>query len=149
MSSNPFSDQPESNPYASPTPLTGYGSSANPLMIPAIFLLVLSLLFVLLILASLPGQIIRLRAIDTSTPEGVGELIGSIVPLALWPLMNLAIALGAISMIRLQSYRSAFTAAILAVIPVCSPCFLLGIPFGIWALVLLSRPDVRQRFTKS
>jgi hypothetical protein len=114
--------------------------------LPAIFLLTLSSLFVLLIVASLPGQIVRIRAIDTSTAEGAGELFGGVISLALWPLMNLAIALGAISMIRLKNYRSAYTAAILSVIPICSPCFLLGIPFGIWAIVVLNRPEVKQRF---
>jgi hypothetical protein len=82
----------------------------------------------------------------TSTAEGTGELVGSIVSLILWPLMNLAVALGAVSMIRLKSYRSAYTAAILSIIPVCSPCFLLGIPFGIWAIVVLNRPEVKKRF---
>jgi hypothetical protein len=146
MSDNPFRELPNTNPYASPAWQAGYGSSNNPLLLPAIFLLILSSLFVLLIIGSVPGQIIRMRAIDTSTSEGSGELIGSIVSLALWPLMNVAIALGAISMIRLKNYRSAYTAAVLSVVPVCSPCFLLGIPFGIWAIVVLNRPEMKQRF---
>jgi hypothetical protein len=148
MSNNPFSELPNTNPYASPIPGAGSGSSENPLMFPAIVLLILSSLFVLLMVASLPVQFVRIRAIDTSTARGAGELCGSIVSLALWPLMNLAIALGAISMIRLKSYRSAYTAAILSVIPICSPCFLLGIPFGIWAIVVLNRPGMMQRFMK-
>ena len=148
MSTNPFADLPDANPYASPASLNDPGSSGNPLLVPAILLLILSSLFVLFIVVSLPTQFIRIRAIDTSTAEGAGELCGSIVSLALWPLMNLAIALGAISMIRLTSYRSAYTAAILSAIPICSPCFVLGIPFGIWAIVVLNRPDTRQRFSK-
>src|SRR5262245_33786343 len=148
MSNNPFGELPSANPYASPAPQVGYSSSENPLMFPAIFLLILSSLFMLLIIASIPSQIVRMRAIDTSTAEGGGELVGSILSLALWPLMNLAIALGAISMLRLKNYASAYTAAVLSVIPVCSPCFLLGIPFGIWAIIVLNRPEVKQRFTK-
>ena len=116
------------------------------MLFPAIVLLSLSTLFVLLIVASLPGQVVRIRAIDTSTAGGAGELVGSIVSLAVWPLMNVTVALGALSMLRLKHYRSACTAAILAIIPVCSPCFVLGIPFGIWAIVLLQRPEVKQRF---
>jgi hypothetical protein len=145
MSGNPFGELPNTNPYAPPAPLPG-SSSESPLLLPAIALLVLSSLFVLLLLASIPGQIVRMRAIDTSTPEGVGELIGMFMSLAIWILMNLAIAVGAVSMIRLRNYRSAYTAAILSVIPVCSPCLLLGIPFGIWAIVVLNRPEVKQRF---
>lgn len=149
MTNNPFQEPPKTNPYASPAPQAGYGPSNNPLLVPAIVLLIFSSLFVLLIVATLPGQIIRIRAIDVSTPGGVGEFLGSIATLTVWPLLNLAIALGAISMIRLTSYRSSYSAAILSVIPVCSPCFVLGIPFGIWAIVVLNRPTVKQRFLKN
>jgi hypothetical protein len=148
MSNNPFSEPPNSNPYASPRSQAGSGLPENPLAVPAIFLLILSSLTVLLIAASLPGQIIRIRAYDPSTPEGIGGLIGSIGSLALWLFMNVAIALGAISMIRRKNYGSAYTAAILSVIPVCSPCLVLGIPFGIWAIIVLNRPEVKQRFMK-
>ncbi len=144
MSNSPFRTNP--NPYASPAPQADSGSSENPLLFPAIVLLILSLMFVLLIVVSIPPQIPRIRAIDTSTPEGAGEMLGTIMTLTMWPLMNIAIALGAISMVRLKSYRSAYTAAIFSVIPVCSPCFVLGIPFGIWAIVVLNRPVVKNRF---
>ena len=146
MTDNPFRELPNTNPYAPPAPLPISGSSGNPLLLPAVALLVLSSMFVLLMVLSLPRQILRIRAIDTSTPEGSGELIGSIVPLALVPLLNVAIALGAISMIRLKNYRNAYTAALLSLIPLCSPCLVLGIPFGIWAILILNRPEVKQRF---
>ncbi|HVX13543.1 MAG TPA: hypothetical protein VHC22_20325 [Pirellulales bacterium] len=149
MSNNPFAELPNTNPYASPAPQPDSDSSANPLLIPGIFLLTLSLLFVFFILVSLPRQIDLMLAVDPSTPEGVGQLFGSVVSLTSWLMMNLGIAVGAISMIRQKSYRSAYLAAILAVIPVCSPCLLLGIPFGIWAIFLLNRPEVKQRFMKA
>lgn len=146
MSENPFGELPDVNPYAPPAAHAGSGASKNPLLIPAIFLLALASLFALLILASLPSQIIRIRAIDTSTPAGVGELTGSVGSLAVWLLNTVTIALGSVSMIQMKNYQLAQTAAILSVIPFCSPCFVLGIPFGIWALILLNRPDVKQRF---
>jgi hypothetical protein len=120
----------------------------NPLLAPAITLLTLSTLTILMVLASLPGQFIRMRAIDTSTSEGVGELTGMVVTLVLWLLTSAAIALGSVSMLRLKGYSSAYLAAILSVIPICSPCFVLGIPFGIWALVLLNRAEVKHRFIR-
>src|SRR5581483_8572615 len=110
MSNDSSSELPNSNPYAPPSSQFDSGSSGNPLFLPGIFLLILSSLFVWLIFASLPRQIIRIRAIDMSTPEGAGYLLGSIGSLALWLLMNLVIAWGAISMIRLKSYGSAYTA---------------------------------------
>jgi hypothetical protein len=47
---------------------------------------------------------------------------------------------------RLESYAGAMAASILAVIPCLSPCIILGIPFGIWALVVINQPDVKEAF---
>jgi hypothetical protein len=46
----------------------------------------------------------------------------------------------------LRGYGLAWTAAVASVIPCCSPCYVLGIPFGIWAIILLQKPEVRSRF---
>ena len=62
------------------------------------------------------------------------------------PVFQLFILMGAVKMRQLESWSSARTAAILAVIPICSPCVLLGIPFGIWALIVLNNPQVRSEF---
>lgn len=53
---------------------------------------------------------------------------------------------GAIQMMRGRSFGLSRTAAILAVIPLTSCCFVIGIPFGIWALVVLAQPDVKALF---
>ena len=45
---------------------------------------------------------------------------------------------------RLQSYGMAITACILAMIT--PPGLVLGLPLGIWALIILSRPEVRDVF---
>lgn len=141
-------EQPDANPYAPPTAGLDSLSPGNPLLAPAGGLLALSSIFMLLVVATIPGRIAHIQAIHTSRSEFViGELINCFMPPALWLLVNVPIALGAISMLRLRSYRSAYLAAILSLIPLCSPCFLLGIPFGIWTLVLLNRPEVKQRFT--
>jgi hypothetical protein len=147
MSNNPFGDVSDQNPYAASVSNSSSGDTGNPLLIPAIVLLVFSLLFVLLIVGTIPGHIIRFRMIDTSTPEGAGELTGGITALVLWPLFTLCITFGSISMIRMKGYSSATFAAILAVIPICSPCIVIGIPFGVWALIVLRRPEVKRRFT--
>jgi tRNA A-37 threonylcarbamoyl transferase component Bud32 len=52
------------------------------------------------------------------------------------------ILFGAFQMVRLQSYPWSFAAAILSLIS----CSLISFPIGIWALVILSQPDVRQAF---
>jgi hypothetical protein len=47
---------------------------------------------------------------------------------------------------RLDSYAAAMAGSIVAVIPCLSPCFILGIPFGIWALVVINQNDVKDAF---
>lgn len=136
------------NPYqspAAPAPQLATGAG-NPLLIPAVTLLVLASIMLALILVSMPGQVLRMREIDTTTHEGQGELAGSIGALVVWIATTAAILWGSIAMLRLRSYRDAFVAAVLSVIPFCSPCFVLGIPFGIWAIIVLMRPEVRVRF---
>jgi hypothetical protein len=59
------------------------------------------------------------------------------------------ILFGALKMMRLQSYGLAMAASILAVIPCLSPCCCLGIPFGIWSLVVLKKPEVKSAFASS
>jgi len=55
--------------------------------------------------------------------------------------------MGASKMQSLTSYQFAFTAAILAMVPCLSPCCLLGLPFGIWALVVLNKPEIKSQFS--
>lgn len=55
---------------------------------------------------------------------------------------------GARKMRRGEDYRRAKIAAILSCIPILSPIMYVGIPFGIWALVVLRRPDVRAEFQR-
>lgn len=56
------------------------------------------------------------------------------------------IIFGGIKMKKLQSYGLALTAAIIAMIPCISPCCILGLPFGIWALIVLMKPEVKAAF---
>jgi len=53
---------------------------------------------------------------------------------------------GGVKMKNLRSYGLAMTAAILMVIPCFSPCGILGMPFGIWALIVLTNAEVTAAF---
>lgn len=53
---------------------------------------------------------------------------------------------GALKMKEGRSYGFALAAAILAMVPCVSPCCCLGLPFGIWALVVLIKPEVKAAF---
>lgn len=59
------------------------------------------------------------------------------------------IILGAVRMMRLQSFGLAMTSSILAMLPCLSTCCLLGLPAGIWALMQLNKPEVRSAFHRA
>jgi hypothetical protein len=78
--------------------------------------------------------------------EKVGEFIGAGVGVPLMAIASLVVAFGGYQMKSLGNYSSAMTAAILSLIPCCSPCCVVGIPFGIWALIVLNDPEVKSAF---
>jgi hypothetical protein len=55
---------------------------------------------------------------------------------------GLLVAYGGVQMLQRRSYAWAMAAAIISIVS----CSLLGFPVGIWALVVLTRADVRQAF---
>jgi hypothetical protein len=82
------------------------------------------------------------RGFDVGTKIGMGGCVA--VP-ALMALPGVLIALGANQMRTLGSYGFAMTAAFLAVLP-CQPCCVLGLPFGVWALVTLNDEEIKDAF---
>jgi hypothetical protein len=67
---------------------------------------------------------------------------------ALASLAGIPIMVGALKMKRLESRRFALASSILAMIPRFSPAFLLGVPMGIWSLIVLTDPEVKAAFAK-
>lgn len=61
-------------------------------------------------------------------------------------LSNAFVLWAALQMKSLKGWPLSVTASILAMIP-CFTCYLIGIPIGIWALVVLMKPDVKASFT--
>ena len=61
-------------------------------------------------------------------------------------LIGILILVGAMKMKKLENYGLAMASSILAMIPCISPCCIIGIPFGIWALVVLMDPNVKAAF---
>jgi predicted Zn finger-like uncharacterized protein len=47
--------------------------------------------------------------------------------------------------VKCPKCQKTFTACILAMIP-CVNCCILGLPFGIWGLVVLNKPEVKDAF---
>jgi len=60
--------------------------------------------------------------------------------------MSVLILMGALKMKSLRSYEFSITAAILSMVPCVTPCCFIGLPFGIWALIILRTPEVKSHF---
>lgn len=78
-----------------------------------------------------------------SSMVGAGPIMGII-----GVIYQAVIVFGALKMRQLQNYTLAMAACIMALIPCCSPCVCLGIPFGVWGLVVLMKPEVKAAFRK-
>ncbi|MCE9669591.1 hypothetical protein LY474_17490 [Myxococcus stipitatus] len=125
--------------------------------IPAILLMVSSALTFLYYLVSLAlpanqealeqvlnnPQLEQFRGAFEFIYSGTGRFVSSLPVLVI----NALTFFGALKMKNLQSYGLAMAGAIAAIIPCCGPCLCLGIPLGIWALVVLSKPEVKASFT--
>lgn len=119
---------------------------------PAISLIITSAICLLLVLLGIvfdvwllaSGEVAELernRQIDPATTVQIRIAWSVLILIA-----NVVILAGAIAMMRLRNRGLAMTACVLAVIPCVGPCFLLGLPFGIWGLVAMNDPDVRRAF---
>jgi len=76
--------------------------------------------------------------------SGRGSLV--IFGIVLFKLVpGLLILFGGYQMLRLRSYAWAVAAAILSIVA----CSLIGLPMGIWALIILLQPDVRETFARA
>ena len=53
---------------------------------------------------------------------------------------------GALKMKNLENFGLAMAASIIAIIPCFGPCCCIGIPAGIWSLVVLNKPEVKSAF---
>ena len=138
------------NPYATPASTGAKGGRVSTLktqlLIASIILLVQAAMYLLLMLISLPQQIILIQATDTTTAEGQGRVAGQVFAMVLIALSSTFTIWGSICMIRIKNWGVALAAAILSVIPCLSPCYIGGIPFGIWALILLSQSELKRKF---
>jgi hypothetical protein len=63
-----------------------------------------------------------------------------------WLGLSVVVLIGGLQMLQLRRYTFCLCTAILAMLPCISPCCCIGLPAGIWALVILSKPEVRSAF---
>ncbi|HTU18653.1 MAG TPA: zinc-ribbon domain-containing protein [Gemmataceae bacterium] len=132
------------------------GAASSSLTGPAIGLMVASGFSLLLGLLDLLGRILGLGlmagAAAGSGVSGaqaarhtVGVILGGTFDV-LSMVLPILIIIGSIKMMKLQNYGLALTSCILGMVPLHCCCFL-GLPFGIWGLVMLNNPDVKDAFS--
>jgi hypothetical protein len=72
---------------------------------------------------------------------GIG-IVAALVSLALYGFVTW----GSLQMKQLRGWNLSMAATICAMLP-CSCCCIVGLPIGIWSLVILLKPEVKSAFT--
>ncbi|MBT4691910.1 MAG: hypothetical protein HOB73_01025 [Planctomycetaceae bacterium] len=151
---------PYENPYESTNPtLTpdAYGSddSAAKALVkpPAMILMILSIISIVVsvgVLFFFAGEIDvavleDLTRANSDEQEKAVEVIGNVVGVILSIPFHLFFIYGCKKMMKLESKSVVWMMLILAVIPCCTPCCL-GLPIGIWGIVVMNDPIVKLAF---
>jgi hypothetical protein len=148
----PGSAEPWGPPAGPPT-----FDARQALNVPSILLMVFGGIAALTSLASVatPSSAGQLDALlsNPDIPPQVARVVESLAGTG-GKLLNLLAAVvgglvvfGAIQMRALKMYPAAIAAAVLSMLPFGSCCCCLSLPVGIWALVILVKPEVRSQFT--
>jgi hypothetical protein len=153
--SNDFQQNNQFNPYQS-SPTGQYGRppiNTAKVQAPAIALIVVGGLGLLASIYSVINALVAAPPVfPPDTPDFVRQFASnSVGPLAagiqlIFVLVAILILVGGIQMLRFKTWGLALTASILSMVNVGSCCCILGLPIGIWALIILLASDVQQQF---
>jgi hypothetical protein len=149
---NPYAPpEPTGTPYTPPpvAPAADPQQARSRILVPAIILAILSGLligvFALdLVLVSTGGLTLPATTtgpLDTAMPGFfMGVCIFAMV-------VNAGVLFAMVQMMRLRTWGLAFAGCIVSALPICSSaCCLLTLPFAIWAIVVLLKPEVKAAF---
>ncbi|HVX85494.1 MAG TPA: hypothetical protein VH253_11990 [Phycisphaerae bacterium] len=133
---------PNLNYETPPPPGNLVNAPALALIITAIAGIFLRIIIVLLMALGMVGS-----AMTNDSQMGMTMFKGTwgIITSIVCSIIGLVIAFGGFKMRNLQNYGLAMTAAVLALLP-CSSCCCITLPFGIWAIVVLMKPEVKAAF---
>ncbi len=146
---NPYQTQPAYQGFANQDEVRSRIYPAGVALI-VVGLVGMSLMFLYLVASVImlaAGQM-QIPARNNGAPS-VAYWIGFSVPF-LFYLFNIfsngLIAYAGYNMVKFKSYTFAMVGSIAAVIPMLSACCLLGIPFGIWGIVVLTGSGAKDVF---
>jgi len=136
------------------TPMSPAGGNAREeVSLPAILLMVISGLGILLAVVSFATPALMTTLINNpSLPAELRDQLlaqqGQSSGLGSLPLLVLSavVFFGALQMKNLKNYGLSLAAAIIACIPCIGSCCCIGLPVGIWAIIVLRKPHVRAAF---
>jgi uncharacterized membrane protein YhaH (DUF805 family) len=153
--SPPSPPPPPYNPPPTGGAPTGGAPAAQQVQGPAIGLLITAVIGIILGLLSL---VMNVAGIGMSGMEGLGGggatdqymqymsggfgIVSAIIGLAI----SAFIIWAAMQMKQLRNWNMSVAASIVAMIPCIGPCCLIGIPIGIWSLIVLMKPEVKSAF---
>ena len=146
-----FEPGQQRHPTAEPFPGESARLARQKVAGPAIALLVIAILGMGLQLLSIAGNLFMFAfpqpdlKFNGGLPIQVQVAVNS-ASAVLGLAFGVLILFGAVKMKNLEYYGLSIAASIVAMLPCVSPCCLLGLPFGIWALVVLSDPTVKASF---
>lgn len=150
---NPFGDNPYQAPMTSGLEPKGGGADAlAQLKAPAICMLIVSCVSILAMLIDLVMRIININAgnvpvFGDNPAAEQGAIVGAYVGAGVDVLNLIAqfvVIAGCMAMLKGRGKSIASMAAVLSMIPCISGCCILNIPFGIWAFIVLKKPEVDQ-----
>lgn len=164
---------PPRSPFQAPSSM-GPGGGMNPnaakdaLNVPSLIMIVLSIIGLILLAISFAGggsgnqemidmvnEFMRQSAeqqgqdfepIDVES-FAQGAIVGNYLMLGLQLVITIFILWSCFKMRNLESWNLVLVANILAVLPCFMPCCCIQIPFAIWNLVLLNKPEIKAAFS--
>ncbi len=157
-----FPPQPPQSPppYGTPAPPPGPDARES-VKLPAIFLIItggigvlMALLGIVQALAGTNEAAMQQVLADPNLPPFAKQMMGASQSLGVFSnflvlLTSGLVIYGAIQMMNLRKYGLAMASAIVAMIPCFGPCCCIGLPIGIWALVVLNKPEVKAAFANA
>ena len=137
------STAPESSSIAGSKPMPTKENIRQRVMWPAVGLMATGILTTLMGLMFLPALLFP-GLMGDQVPVNPVEVVFSIFFMLLSLTLGIVTVYGSDRMTHLESYPWSMAAAITAMVP-CY-CCLLGLPMGIWALIVLNDKEVKQAF---
>ena len=147
-----MSSIPPPPPPPQMSPPTQAGDPVQEVSGPAIGLLITAVIggfFAFLgLLANLLGVSLTTMMAGSAEEEFARYLSGGfgITSNVLYLLVTGFVVYGSLEMKRLSQYGLAVAASVVAMVPCVSPCCIIGLPVGIWSLVTLTKPHIKEAF---